>query len=113
MQGFGKFYIGVIAMVASVDGAQLFYWNPTGGPNGTGGPEPVTGSGGAPGMMVSNGLITYVWAGAGTINAPNAAAFPDFVIGVNSDGASTGLVYHVINGAWVATGATVANLYGA
>lgn len=61
---------------------------------------------------VSGSLISYHWAGAGTTNAPDATDFYNYTIGVNSDGASTGNVYHVIDGTWTDTGATVANLYG-
>ena len=63
-------------------------------------------------VAVTNSVISYHWAGAGTTNAPDATSLPNYVVGVNTDGAATGLVYHVINGAWVPTGADVANLYG-
>jgi hypothetical protein len=63
-------------------------------------------------VVVANSLLSYVWTGAGTTSAPSATALADFVVGANSDGAATGLTYHVIDGAWVATGATVKNLYG-
>lgn len=63
-------------------------------------------------VSVANAIISEVWAGAGTTNAPDATDYANFIIGVNNGGASTANVYHVINGAWVDTGATVANLYG-
>lgn len=63
-------------------------------------------------VRVSNSLVTYYWSGADDTNAPDASGLADFTVGVSADGASTGLVYHVINGNWVDTGATVANLYG-
>jgi len=68
---------------------------------------------GAASVNVSNALVSYVWSGADDTNAPVATDFPDFTYGVSADGAATGLVYWVIGGAWVATGATVANLHGA
>ena len=69
---------------------------------------------GAPGKPVSvtNGLISYHWTSADDTDAPIATSLADYTIGLASDGATAGAVYHVIDGAWVATGATVANLYG-
>lgn len=63
-------------------------------------------------VVVSNGLISYHWTSADDADAPTATSLADYTIGLASDGASTGVVYHVIDGAWVSTGATVANLYG-
>lgn len=83
------------------------YWNPS-----TDTEERVKGSDGASKVAVTNGLISYYWAGAGTTSAPDATSLADFTVGVNGNGASTGNVYHVINGTWTDTGATVANLYG-
>jgi len=64
-------------------------------------------------VYVANSLISYQWAGAGTTNAPDPATLSDFIVGVNNGGISSANVYHVIDGAWVDTGATVANLFGA
>lgn len=63
-------------------------------------------------VNITNTLISYHWAGADDTNAPDATDLPDYIVGVSASGASTGVVYHVIDGAWVSTGATVANLYG-
>jgi len=63
-------------------------------------------------VHAANTLISYVWTGAGTTSAPDPATFANYTIGINSDGVSSGNVYHVIDGAWVDTGATVATLYG-
>jgi len=57
-------------------------------------------------------LIERFWSGAGIGNAPAADNLPTGMIGADTDGVSTGLTYHVINKAWVATGGTVAQLYG-
>lgn len=57
--------------------------------------------------------ISYFWTGSGITNAPDATGFKDGILGANSDGISTGAIYHVVDGVWIATGATVANLYGA
>ena len=67
---------------------------------------------GAAHVLVSNSLISYHWTSADDTDAPTATALPDYVVGVASDGATAGAVYHVIDGGWVATGSTVANLYG-
>ena len=75
-------------------GAQLYGWN------------------GSESEKIGISPIVYQWSGAGTTNAPSATNLSNFVIGVNSSGASTGNVYHVIDGTWTDTGATVANLYG-
>lgn len=58
-------------------------------------------------------LIQYYWAGAGDGNAPAATNLADFTYGVSQNGASNGELYWVINGAWVNTGASVANIHGA
>jgi len=63
-------------------------------------------------VLISNSMISYHWAGAALTNAPDPTDFPNYQIGINADGASTGNVYHTIDGAWVDTGATVAQLYG-
>jgi hypothetical protein len=60
----------------------------------------------------TSSIISYHWAGAGTTNAPSATNLPNYTVGVNTGGAATGLVYHVIDGSWVPTGTDVANLYG-
>lgn len=57
--------------------------------------------------------ISFFWTGAGITSAPPAANLHNGVLGANSDGATTGQIYHVVDGTWVATGATVANFYGA
>ena len=64
-------------------------------------------------VSVANSMITVHWAGAGTTSAPVATNLPNYTIGVNAGGITTADVYHVIDGAWVDTGASVANLYGA
>jgi hypothetical protein len=64
-------------------------------------------------VQIANSLISYHWAGADDTSAPDATDLNDYVVGISADGASTGIVYHVIDGAWVSTTATVANLYGA
>ena len=63
-------------------------------------------------VVVSNGLISYHWTSIDDTDAPTATSLADYTIGLASDGAAAGVVYHVIDGAWVSTGATVANLYG-
>ena len=63
-------------------------------------------------VFTVNNLISYHWTSADDTDAPTATALPDYVIGVASDGVAAGLVYHVIDGAWVPTGADVQNLYG-
>jgi len=63
-------------------------------------------------VVVANSLISYHWTSADDTDAPDATNFADYLVGVASDGATGGAVYHTIDGAWVATGATVANLYG-
>ena len=63
-------------------------------------------------VRVFGGLLSYIWAGAGIAGAPAATAMKDGTVGADSSGASTGLTYHVVSGAWVATGGTVLNLYG-
>jgi len=57
-------------------------------------------------------LIERYWAGSGSGNAPAADNLPTGMIGADNNGASTGLTYHVVNKAWVATGGTVQQLYG-
>ena len=65
-------------------------------------------------VVVADGaMVAAIWAGAGTGGAPDASNYADGQIGVDSGGAAAGLSYHVFNSAWVATGGTVANLYGA
>ena len=63
-------------------------------------------------VTVTNGLISYHWTSADATDAPTATNLADYTIGLASDGATAGVVYHVIDGGWVSTGATVANLYG-
>lgn len=67
---------------------------------------------GAAHVAVANSLISYHWTSADDTDAPDATGFADYLVGVASDGATGGAVYHTIDGAWVATGTTVANLYG-
>jgi len=57
--------------------------------------------------------VSFVWSGAGTTNAPDASGLPNFIRGVNADGAATANIYWVIDGSWTDTGATVAQLHGA
>ena len=61
---------------------------------------------------VANGLVSYRWTSADATDAPVATDLADFTVGLASDGVAAGVVYHVIGGAWVSTGATVTNLYG-
>jgi len=56
--------------------------------------------------------LEFIWTGTGTTSAPAAAQLGNGTTGADSDGVSTGLTYHVIAGAWVATGGTVQQLYG-
>lgn len=56
--------------------------------------------------------VRHVWSSTGSTNAPDAKQLPNFTVGVNNDGATAANVYWVINGSWVDTGATVANLFG-
>ena len=77
-----------------------------------GDPMPQQGTGGAAHVFTVNNLISYHWASADDTDAPDATSFSDYVIGVASDGVAAGLVYHVIDGGWVPTGADVQNLYG-
>lgn len=58
-------------------------------------------------------LIAVFWTGSGLSSAPDAGGYGSGQIGADSDGVAAGLTYHVVNNAWVATGGTVANLYGA
>jgi hypothetical protein len=61
-------------------------------------------------------ILSAIWASGGTGNAPDPDDFPVGSIGADNDGASTAATYHVVNVAgtktWIATGGTVANLYG-
>jgi hypothetical protein len=63
-------------------------------------------------VTVSNSILSYSWAGTGTTSAPSAANLDNFTVGAASDGVAAGVVYHVIDGVWISTGATVTNLYG-
>lgn len=56
--------------------------------------------------------IERFWAGSGLTNAPTATNLPTGMVGADLAGISTGLTYHVVNGAWVATGGTVQQYYG-
>ena len=67
---------------------------------------------GAAQVVVANSLISYHWTSADDTDAPDATSIPDYTVGAASDGAAAGIIYHVIDGAWVSTTATVANLYG-
>lgn len=64
-------------------------------------------------MNVSITRVQHVWAGAGTTAAPDPSGMANFTVGVNQGGVTAADVYWVINGAWVDTGASVANLFGA
>lgn len=68
---------------------------------------------GYPVRSVGNGLLSHHWAGPGVTGAPDASAMRDYTIGATLNAVSTAATYHVIDGAWVPTGGTVANLYGA
>lgn len=61
-------------------------------------------------------IISAIWAGNGTGSAPDAEDFVQGAIGADQDGVTGASTYHVVGAAgsksWVATGATVANLYG-
>ena len=57
--------------------------------------------------------ISFFWAGSGTGSAGSAGNLRNGVLGADSDGAATGIVYHTVNGVWVSTTATIANFYGA
>ena len=74
--------------------------------------QPVS-TNGAAHVLVANSLISYHWTSVDASGAPDATSFADYTVGVGADGAATGIVFHVIDGAWVSTTATVANLYGA
>jgi len=56
------------------------------------------------------------WTGAGIGGAPATSNYWAGAIGVDNDGATGALVYHVVEIAgtltWVATGTTINNLYG-
>lgn len=60
--------------------------------------------------------IAAVWTGADDTNAPDADFFVVGAIGAAGDGASDAVTYHVVligtTKSWVATGATVTQLYG-
>ena len=60
----------------------------------------------------SSNRASYHWTSADDTDAPTATAIADYTVGVSADGASTGIVYWVIDGAWVSTTATVATLFG-
>ena len=69
-------------------------------------------------VEIANGAILGArWANSGTGSAPDPELYKQFAIGCDLNGISTASTYHVIGdiGAkvWVATGATVANAYGA
>jgi hypothetical protein len=72
----------------------------------------LQGADGAAQVITVNSLISYHWTSADDTDAPTATGLSDYVIGLASDGATGGAVYHVIDEGWVATGTTVANLYG-
>ena len=79
----------------------------------------TTSSGEAAGLVVvaDGAIIASIWAGAGDGNAPDPELYGLGQIGANTDGAATGVTYHVTGAvgskAWTLTGGTVANLYGA
>ena len=68
-------------------------------------------------LVADGAILAAIWTGTGITSAPNPELYALGQIGANSDGASTGLTYHITGAvgskAWTATGATVANLYGA
>jgi len=64
------------------------------------------------GLHVSGVAIPIFWTGSGTGGAPSATNLRSGTLGADSDGIATGIIYHVVNGSWVSTTATVANLYG-
>ena len=82
-------------------------------------PVVITPDGNAsPSVVVTSGsILSAIWAGAIDTNAPDPELFGEGQIGANESGISTGLTYHVVGAvdskAWVLTGGTVANLYGA
>lgn len=61
-------------------------------------------------------VVHFIWSGSGTGNAVSEGANPadlkNGTYGADLSGIPTGLIYWVVNGAWVATGATVANFHG-
>ena len=64
-------------------------------------------------VYVTGTLLKYIWAGSGIGGAPSATLLRDGTLGADLAGITTGLTYHVVSGVWVATGGTIANLYGA
>lgn len=56
--------------------------------------------------------ISHFWSGSGPGSAPPADKLRNGVLGADNNGISTGTVYHIVDGVWISTGATVANLYG-
>ena len=60
----------------------------------------------------TSSIISYHWAGAGNGNAPDATNIPNYTVGVDASGVAAGVLWHVIDGVWVTTAATVTNLYG-
>lgn len=67
--------------------------------------------------VVKDGAILAAdWTGAGLGSAPDPELYSPRQIGADLGAIATGLTYHVIGDvgskAWVATGATVKNLYG-
>ena len=62
---------------------------------------------------VGGSLISYHWPGAGTGNAPDPTDFFNYTIGADSNAVAGATIYHVVDGAWVSLGVTVAQLHGA
>ena len=69
--------------------------------------------------MTGKGSGIYMWAGAGAIGGDmfitadkKFGDIPVGAIGFDSDGATTGAVYHWNGQSWIATGQTVAGFYG-
>lgn len=56
--------------------------------------------------------IERVWTGSGTGSAPAATNLTAGMIGADSDGAVTGIIYYVANGAWISTTRTVLQYFG-
>jgi hypothetical protein len=63
-------------------------------------------------VFVINGLISYHWASADATDAPDATNLKNYTLGAASGATENGLIYQVIDGAWVSTGAIMAGLNG-
>ena len=80
------------------------------------GATPLYTNGGAHTYATNIRAISAMWAGGGLGAAPDPELYAEGTIGCDSAGVAAGLTYHVYGAvgakAWVATGGTVANLYG-